>query len=616
MTISHQTTQEDISNLLNAWGWSKYTEEMEFMAGIVCDIRQMRAGEAVVRMGLCDEITMDEIMSKKPSNIPTVEWLTRNLESVRNASQKVLGMHGGYQYFDHFDFDMEIHAAMKQAEVAKKCEEMDAILYVIEKTKPVLIFSDYLTMLRHIQMGRHNSMNDPILKAIKIDNPDVDKLIYALGDRQKIIQLIRIATEGGSMSVEEVSGTVWIAGQAQTEAQRKLTRILDDAILRNVTDISIVPGRDGRGRIFYRLFGELVDSNQQLNYQIMEEMTRFLLVKTMANPDGGRLTEPRGGQLTYRSGVGEVFIRASFIPDCNVAMDFDMVSIDLRLLPKKFGLITLGGLNMPPKIITEIKHAVSFSQGLIVLAGPTNSGKSTTIAGMVGEHIQMFGKTRKRISIEDPVERYLPDIFQVNVPNHIPNGFAMFFKEVLRHDPDLIWVGEIRDEEVANTCVNASISGHIVFTTVHANDTILGYRAIAKRVRKDDQFDLVESLAMIVGQRLVRRICQQCSTEYRAPSAEETASFTYYCKQNGFDPILLPKSVRVPNSHGCEQCTFGFDNVLPINEVLPVGREVKNLMLSDKFRHEDIAKFRVSTLFESGLELVNAGLTEIGDILV
>jgi len=280
-------------------------------------------------------------------------------------------------------------------------------------------------------------------------------------------------------------------------------------------------------------------------------------------------------------------------------------------------LLQLGIADIVRKAVTLATRA---SQGLILLCGGTNTGKSTTIAGAINEHVKYFGTKRKRISIEQPVERFLPGLIQVNVREEViadkvkVDGFELTLRGVKRHDPDVIWVGEIRDRQSGEVAVASASSGHLVFATLHANDPFVGYSYLSTIVESDKRPLLIESLSIIVGQRLVKRVCPHCGI-YRNPKDIDVESFLSYVQKKGIKGCELPEKVIYQNPAGCEQCgKTGAVGIIPVNEVLPVTDTVKQAMYG-LLRNENVKKSiddaRLITFFDCAMDFVNKGMIEL-----
>lgn len=569
-----------------------------------------RAGDVVVALKLASREEVEAALADKPRGVRTVEWLGQKLPAVAAHATRILTLHEGLSYIDAFDGLLPHPLLAARAELRAQCDRVGAMVFALDGGA-LVVFTEYENLRRYRQMGQEQRLRDPIYTALA-----GERITLACGEKVRLIEQLRDMGASGPRDVADFTDNVWLSVDVASDAQRRLARILDEAILREATDVALVPLRNGRVQVNYRRHGRMRRS-EELDRATAEEVTLFLLAKSRANPEGGRLFAPRNGQLVFRGAAGEVFIRASFIPADRGGASYDLISVSLRLLPRSVKSLSLDDLRLPARFIEAARTQLSFSQGLVVLAGPTNSGKSTTIAGLVGEHIRLFGHTQKRLSIEDPVERYLDGITQISVPPYMDNGFATIFADVLRHDPDLIWIGEVREPQTALTCVRAASSGHMVFTTLHANDTLTAYKALANMVDEARRFDLVESLAMIIGQRLVERVCPHCCRRDEAPTPAERAAFEFYARMHGLSEPL-PERVVHARAEGCEHCNHeGYIGIVPVLEVLPVTREVKDVLLASVTPNfHEVARHRSFTLFDSALERVRAGEVELKVALV
>jgi type II secretory ATPase GspE/PulE/Tfp pilus assembly ATPase PilB-like protein len=263
---------------------------------------------------------------------------------------------------------------------------------------------------------------------------------------------------------------------------------------------------------------------------------------------------------------------------------------------------------------------MQISQGLVLVVGPTNSGKSTTIAGALGEHVKLFGDRRKRLSVEDPIERFVYGVQQYNVPPHIKDDtqrFEIILRAFKRHDPDIIWVGEVRDKVTADLCVSAATTGHLVLSTLHANDTVIAFDALAKTVEREKRFQLVESMSLLISQRLVKAVCPHCC-RIGPPTDDEHRLFQQYLKLIG-ESAELPETIAHANPQGCPRCDSGYVGLLPINEVLPFDRRGKNAaiaLLDGENRRDTLAKARTITLMESARRLLAQHKVDLEAVII
>ena len=617
----------DATKLLADWGFTEDAPTSLFKHAELCNAySRQRVGDIVVALNLATREQVEDAMASKPSNLLTLEHLAQTIPSLREQSLRLLAISRGLMYFASID-ERLIEAGASLAQTARaRLDEFNAAYLVTPRDKPIVVFSDLNGLLRFSQEGRLERNNDPIRQAIG------EEPLVALAPPAVVARAARNEANADGMRVVSPSAqdNFWSANMARTDAERMLARLLDEALSRRATDIEIAPMRDGTARVRLRIYGDMTQPERHtvLSPDNAREITNFLVSRSRAG-DGGRLRKPADGQVTYKNAATEVFIRCSFIPADRFGLDFDMVSVSLRLMPRTARNITLEELNLSPVLTEQVHKALVRTQGLIVLAGPTNSGKSTTIAGVVGEHLKMFGSSRKRLSLEDPVERYLEGITQISVDGN----FADLMRALLRHDPDMVWVGEIRDAFSAAACVRASTSGHVVLSTVHANNSILAFRAIANYLRKDtgeasgagaSLFDLAESISLLVGQRLVKRLCPHCR-QHILPTQQDTELVKAYLEAEGQAFLVqealdtIRKGVFVANPEGCNKCSrSGYVGEIPVNEVLPATREVRELFAKSetKLDFAALSKHRLMTLAQSALGLIAKGETELASLFI
>lgn len=617
----------EAQRFLSDWGFSTGASNALIEHAQICaQYAEYGVKDIVVALELATREKVDEVLLSKPTNVLVLEHLTQNIPTIRAQSLRVLAISRGVPYFTAIEEGL-IEPANRYVQTAQpRLDELNAALIVTPDEKPMVVFSDLASLLTFSQEGRLERANDPIRSAVPLDPltalaPSTVVAKAAKGDG---------TSEGMRVMSSALQDNFWSPTLAKTEAERTLARLLDEALTRRATDLEFAPLRDGTVKIRFRIFGDLTspDRHALLNPEHAREIVNFLVSRSRAG-DGARLRRAADGQLTYKNASSEVFIRASFIPADRYGLDFDMISVSLRLMPRTARSISLEDLNLSPLVTGEVRQALMRSQGLIVLAGPTNSGKSTTIAGVVGEHLKMFGSTKKRLSLEDPVERYLDGITQISVESN----FAELMRALLRHDPDMVWVGEIRDAFSAAACVRAATSGHIVLSTVHANNSILAFRAISNYLRRDtgeasgagaSLFDLAESVSLLIGQRLVKRLCPHCRRKRRV-TEEELTLFRNYLEAEG-QAHLVERAMQVLNkgvfdaSHkGCKHCNkTGYLGEMPVNEALPVSREVRDLFSASESRLDfnSISKHRLNSLAEAALELVEKGETEFQSLFI
>lgn len=604
--------------LAKEWGWEAPTDEVIEAAQKSLVLQTMKAGDILVYMGLVTREEKEVLMAEKPTGTPTLRWIAQNEDGISDRIDEILTLQSGFLYLNSIK-SLEVHEQFDQnTEVFGFCDRNDFVFVLIEGIMPAILFGSHDSLKDYLQRGKELQLLDPILGYINAHDLDLKYIVTSATNVGQIFQ--KNSHDGQVYSNEEVvTEDTWNAHESRNKpALRKMSRLLDESLSNDITDISIVPTREGIGEVYYRRFGEMTkpDSLRMLNREEINEITKFLLIISSANTDGTRLRSPADGQFVYKSAFSECYIRCSFIPvDCGRS-DIDTVSVSLRLLPKKEGHVDLKKLNFKPHLIDLIVKNIATSHGMMVVSGPTNSGKSTAVAGVLHEHYKLFGRTKKRISLEDPVERFLPNVLQLNLSKSNNLGFAEAFKYLLRHDPDMIWIGEIRDSDTAETCVRAASSGHFVVTTLHASDTIMTWKTLANMIKKEKKLDLIESINSLLSQRLIKRICPHCALDPRDLTDKEKKQFEHYCKVEGVENAVMPDKIISANTDGCKRCKFGYSGVVPVHEIFTMSRDSRNLMLEEKVTYSEIAKYRDYSLFENALELLNENKIELSSAFI
>lgn len=319
---------------------------------------------------------------------------------------------------------------------------------------------------------------------------DVERLrrrAYRADAQQDVIQEAAVEEEP---EVEE-------AGSDQPVI-RLVTSLLDDAVTSRASDIHVEPHVDGV-RVRLRVDGILREA-MELPRPLGRQMTSRL--KIMASLDIAERRLPQDGRATTTVSGSPVDLRVSTMPTLYGE------TVVLRVLPQGTDMVSLDELGLSERSRTLLKDALVRPQGLVLVTGPTGSGKTTTLYAGLAE---VADPTRNVLTLEDPVEVQLPGVNQTQVEPRIGLTFARGLRHVLRQDPDVVLVGEIRDQETAQLAVEASFTGHLVLATLHTNDAP---SAVARLVDLGaDAFLIASSLQLVLAQRLARRVCQACAVE-------------------------------------------------------------------------------------------------------
>jgi general secretion pathway protein E len=377
---------------------------------------------------------------------------------------------------------------------------------------------------------------------------------------------------------------------------RAVSEIIELALERRATDIHLEPVR-GAFRVRIRVDGILTTLRT-----FTAELARPIVsrVKILASLNIAERRLPQDGRTRIRAGGSEVDIRVATMPTA-----FGEAAI-LRLLQREKGIQAFDQLGLSPRDFDVYIRALKSPHGMIVVTGPTGSGKTTTLAAAL---TVLNDATRKILTIEDPVEYEIDGISQTQVKPAIGLTFANALRAFLRQDPDVIMVGEMRDTETAHVGVQASLTGHLVLTTLHTNTAAAAItRLIDLQI---EPFLLSASLQCIVAQRLVRKLCLHCRQETRADANFLSRDARY--------PTLLGEGARVWEPRQCERCAgTGYSGRRAVFEVLHVNDEIRHLITRGAPEAEIESAARVNgmtTLAEDGMRAVLAGDTSLDEVL-
>ncbi len=372
-------------------------------------------------------------------------------------------------------------------------------------------------------------------------------------------------------------------------------QVLRDAIELRSSDIHLEPFED-EFRIRYRIDGVLQD------VPVPPQLKRFQpaivsRVKILSHLNIAEKRLPQDGRIKIRVDDAEVDIRVSVIPMLHGE------AVVMRLLRQNSTLRGMGELGMDTREYRCFKHVLEMPHGIILVTGPTGSGKTSTLYTALNE---INDAVRKIITIEDPVEYQLKGVNQIQVSEKAGLTFARGLRSILRHDPDVILVGEIRDKETAQIAVQSSLTGHLVFSTLHTNDAP---GAVTRLVDMGvEPYLVASSLEAVLAQRLVRVLCRACKQVDNSPTTQALKA------QLGIPPeTVLYKSV------GCRECrNTGFHGRRAIFEWMDSDNEIRQLVLrnasSDQIR-DAARRAGMKTLAEDGWRLVRLGVTTVDEVL-
>lgn len=422
-----------------------------------------------------------------------------------------------------------------------------------------------------------------------------------LAEEDEIKKAIKQYYGLGAETIQEMAKGIKIEEAAEeeetTESSASIIKFVDQLILEayqsRATDIHIEPFEDDL-RLRYRIDGFLheVPAPPSIRHFHASLVSR---IKIMAELDIAQKRMPQEGRIKFRIPQEELDLRISTMPTLFGE------SVQIRLLGRKVISFELKELGFSVPVYDKFASLVQRPNGIILVTGPTGAGKNTTLYGVL-EKINSVSK--KIITIEDPIEYQLKGVTQIQVHSRIGLTFAHGLRSILRIDPDIIMIGEIRDLETAEIAIRAALTGHLVFSTLHTNDAA---GAIARLVDMEIEPYLVSScLVGVLAQRLVRLICPECKEPYRPP--EEI-----------LNRLNLGKGAKLYHGRGCENCRqTGYFGRTGIFELLRVDETTRRLILEG--RSHDIIRQKaieagMKTLFEEGLTRIRSGATTIEEVL-
>ena len=372
---------------------------------------------------------------------------------------------------------------------------------------------------------------------------------------------------------------------------RLINAILAEAIKENASDIHIEPFEQ---RLIVRL---RVDGVLREVIQPPREVSGLLVsrIKVMAQLDIAEKRIPQDGRISLKLAGKAIDVRVSTLPTGAGER------VVLRLLDNQAGRLTLNNMGMSKTIQAQVSELIQKPHGIILVTGPTGSGKTTTLYAILSE---LNDHKRNLITVEDPIEYYLEGIGQTQVNTKVDMTFARGLRAILRQDPDVVMVGEIRDTETGDIAVQASLTGHMVLSTLHTNSAVSTITRL--RDMGIEPFLLSSSLVAILAQRLVRVLCPDCKEAY-VPSTAEKHKLG----------IADEKSLQFYHAVGCSSCNqHGYKGRTGIYELLIVDNEVRNMIHSDASEQDIEAHIRKRTpsILMDAARLVINGTTTTDEV--
>ena len=437
------------------------------------------------------------------------------------------------------------------------------------------------------------------VRAVLASAREISRLIithFGVGG-ETVTAMIKDRSDGVELLQDTEVDDSEVAKLAQEASVVKLVNeILVEAANERASDVHIEPRENGL-RIRYRIDGIL--QTQSLPPEIHTFQAAIISrIKIMARLNIAEKRLPQDGRIKMRVNGREVDVRVSIIPM------FHGEGIVMRLLDKSRMVFNLANVGMLPDSYRTFRQLIDRPHGIVLVTGPTGSGKTTTLYSALNE---INNDRIKIVTVEDPIEYHHDDIGQIQVHPKIGLTFAAGLRSILRHDPDVILIGEIRDRETAESAIQASLTGHLVFSTLHTNDAPSAFtRLIDMGI---EPFLVASTLEGVMAQRLVRTICKECKQEYRPAALDVPGDFP---RPEDGKPLTLWKGV------GCRAChQTGYFGRTGIYELLVTNAGVHDFCV----QRADAATIRnraiqdgMRTLRQDGWRKVAQGLTTLEEV--
>jgi len=380
--------------------------------------------------------------------------------------------------------------------------------------------------------------------------------------------------------------------------------LIEESSVAKASDIHIEP-EEKNSLVRFRIDGILHDVlfiSRDLHAQIVSR------IKVLSNLRTDEHLAPQDGKIRMQLDEEVLDLRVSILPVV------EGEKIVLRLLSSHFRQFSLGDMGMNAHDLKKVDKAVSKSYGMILSTGPTGSGKTTSIYSI----LKVLNVREKNITtIEDPVEYRIKGLNQIQVNVKTNLTFASGLRSILRQDPNVVFVGEIRDGETAGIAVNAALTGHLVLSTLHTNDAPTALPRLTDM--KIEPFLVASTVSIIIAQRLVRKICENCRTSFVVTEQELTKTLPADIIKKHYVGVGEERQVRVYKGKGCKSCHLtGYSGRIGIYEVLEMTEKVRSLIAA-KNDSNVIRKAAIeggmTTMLDDGLEKVSRGVTTIEEVL-
>ena len=553
-----------------------------------------RLGDILIDQNVLTPEQIDSAFGSKPRGVMLGDWLVQQSLLSNQQLGEALAEQFGVAYVDIDFSSVNPQVARLMPEDFSRSRECAAIEISQRTLTLAMVAPDDIETIAEVEL-----MTGYQIRPVVALKDDVVSLLNRVYDdrafaRQTIVDMKMVEMAEVGETVEEDEFSAAGVGQEDAPVVKLVHAILSGAVTAGASDIHLEPYKPEM-RVRYRVDGELQVAMTIPNHIEDPVISR---IKVMGDMDTTESRRPQDGHLTVYESGKRVGFRVSGIPTV------DGQKLVLRLLDEGGQTFDLAGIGMPKRDYETIRTILDKPHGMFVVTGPTGSGKSTTLYAAL-EHLN--DDDRNIVTVEDPVEYRLPGINQVQSDNEFGMGFANALKYIMRQDPDVIMLGEIRDCETATTAVQAALTGHMVISTLHTNDAVGAVQRMADL--GVDHFKIAGSLLGSVAQRLLRCVCESCKKE-----APANLNLLDALDPEGF----VPRETRFFRGEGCKRCLgSGFAGRMPIFEIMPINSDITSAIEAG-VPHSQLEEMALEAgmvpLRRAGLEAAMAGRTSLEEV--
>ena len=548
-------------------------------------------GTMLLEDGLLTEAQLDDaIASQEESGLPLVSVLLDEGLVDEADLMKAVARRLGIEYVDLSEITVDPAAASLVPE--NLSNRYTALPYAFDDGRLVVAMADPGNVLAVDDIRAVSGRAVSIVAATKVDIADAARRAARFDDSVSDLADLALADEGAEL--EDV-GTLEEAAE-DAPVVKLMNTIIARAVNERASDIHVEPGERDL-RIRFRIDGvlhEVMTTSRSISNAVVSR------IKIMADLDIAERRVPQDGRVSMRVGVRPIDLRVATLPSMYGE------KVVMRILDKSAGVASLDDLGFLPYNLERYREAYTKPYGAILVTGPTGSGKTTTLYST----LDILNEPEVNIiTVEDPVEYRLDGVTQIQVNRKAGLLFATALKSILRADPDIVLIGEIRDGETAAIAVEAALTGHLVLSTLHTNDAPSSInRLIDMGV---EPFLVSSAIDAVLAQRLARVLCEKCKEAY----TPEVVALERIGWEDGLEdgaPVLY-------RPVGCRMCSnTGYRGRIALNEVMPISEELQRLTVkrrsSEEMRNVAIEQ-GMRTLRQDGLAKVALGVTSIEEVL-